>query len=156
MEAPTLWLLAGAALVVLEAVTAPGVGIFLAGFGAVSTGIVTQIGLVAMENTGGQFAWFFGLTTLWAVLLWKPLQKFRLSQGSKGRHTGVGVQDIVGGVAIVGKGGLRRGEAGQAKWSGTLMNAVIDDKCHEVFIAEGTRVIIHSVSGTTISVSPAP
>lgn len=151
MSPAILWLLFGAALVLAEVFTAPGIGLFLGGFGAMSTGIVVQMGLVGIESFPAQIAWFFGLSSLWAVLLWRPLQKYRVKQTLK-THAGAERSDIVGSTGTVGKNGIKRHETGQVKWSGTIMNAVLSPHSDEDFLAEGTQVKITAVTGNTLSV----
>jgi len=148
-----VWLAVGAALVVFEAMTAPGLGLFLAGLGALCTALTIKAGVIGEEATAAQFAWFFGFTTLWAGGLWKPLQKFRAARtprkGPVENHS-----DIVGQTAVVAKGGLTRGKTGQVAWSGTLMSAAVDDASPQDVLPEGTTVHIRSVTGNTLSVSP--
>lgn len=151
MSPAILWLLFGAALVFAEVFTAPGIGLFLGGFGAMSTGIIVQSGLVGEESIAAQFAWFFGLSSLWAMVLWKPLQKFRVHQKLTTR-AGAERSDLVGGTGTVGHNGLKRHETGQVKWSGTIMNAVLAPDSIDDFLPEGSTVKITSVSGNTLSV----
>ncbi len=145
-----LWLTFGALLVLFEAVTAPGLGIFLGGLGAICTGIIIESGLVPADATPLQFACFFGFTTIWAIALWRPLLKFRAGKG-KGS---AGFNIMVGETATVGERGLRRGEMGQVLWSGTVMNAEIDDAAKADFLPAGSHVIIKSVSGNILRVEP--
>lgn len=144
-----IWLAAGALLIAFEALTAPGLGIFLGGLGAITTGIFIEAGYIAPDEATMQFASFFGFTTLWAIILWRPLIKFRSSKGSASSYS-----DTVGGIAIVGGEGLKRGETGQVIWSGTHMNAVLEDSAPVDSLPAGTSVIIKSVSGNTFTVTP--
>jgi membrane protein implicated in regulation of membrane protease activity len=146
-----LWLALGAALIAVEAATVPGLGLFLGGLGALCTGIMVESGGVTDENAALQFACFFGFTTLWTALLWKPLMKFR--QGSaqeKDREIG----NVVGENAIVGEAGLKRGDTGQVRWSGTLVSAELDASADVEFLPAGSHVTITSGSGTTFTVKP--
>lgn len=155
MSIAATWLLVGASLIILEVLTAPGLGIFLAGLGAMCTALVIELGIVAEESLTAQFAWAFALTVIWGVVLWKPLKNFRsagknkLSPDDRKEHS-----DIVGKMAIVGKDGLKKGMMGQATWSGTAMTAILDEHSHEDFLPEGAQVKIHSVDGTTLIVQP--
>lgn len=154
MDIVIIWLMVGAGLIALEAVTSPGIGLFLAGLGAMTAALMIQSGIVDITNYAGQFAWFCAFTTLWAALLWKPLQKFRTSHHTRGPHGQEHIQNIAGSRGVVGKHGLMRGKTGQVAWSGTLMNAVLDEHAPAEFLPEGTTVLIRSVSGTTLSVTP--
>jgi len=147
-----VWLAVGAFLIAFEALTAPGLGLFLAGLGAVCTGLLVESGLVGETANAVQCAFFFGLTTLWAAILWKPLQQFRAH-----RRTGGGVvSNVIGESGTVGKGGLKRGVVGQVVWSGTVMNALLDLSSPLAGLEEGAVVEILSVSGTTLNVIPKP
>ena len=149
MSLPLIWLAAGAGLIAFEALTAPGLGIFLAGLGAFVTAFFLEAGWIDAAQIGTQFICFFASTTLFAILLWKPLQRFRTSKPSSHK-----VMDMVGGHAVVAKGGLKKGEIGQVSWSGTLLNAQLDSHSAESSLPEGVQVVIRSVSGNTVTVFP--
>ncbi len=144
-----LWLIAGVILIVTEAVTVPGIGLFLAGLGALCTGLLVKAGMVEESAIFAQFSWCFGLTTVWAIVLWRPLQKMRSGKQKKGSAA---LPNPVGETAIAGKGGLKRGGTGQAMWSGTWMNASLDTSSQQESVPEGARVKIMSVVGTTLYV----
>ena len=146
-----LWLAAGAALIAFEAFTAPGLGLFLAGFGAFCAALLTKAGVVDPANIPAQFAWFFGTTALWTVVLWKPLRKFRTGR----RHGGDAIQNnnLVGNTAVVARGGITPGGTGQVHWSGTLMQAELDASAPRA-LSEGEKVHIHAVTGNTLKVTP--
>ncbi len=155
MHIVTIWLLIGASLIVLEVITAPGLGIFLAGLGAMSTALVIEVGIVAEESIVAQCAWAFAFTVLWIAVLWKPLKNFRAAGRNKiSPEDNKEHSDMVGSVAVVSKSGLARGRLGQVVWSGTLMTAVLDELHGVESIPEGALVKIVSVSGTTLTVQP--
>ncbi|HEU5047141.1 MAG TPA: NfeD family protein [Rickettsiales bacterium] len=147
-----IWLTFGALLIVLEALTAPGLGLFLGGLGALCTGIIVQAGWIETASTALQFTSFFAFTILWTIALWKPLMKFRASgKGSSGSK----YHNMVGDTAIVhGERGLKRGETGQVTWSGAVMNAELDASSAVDSVPAGAQVEIRSVSGNTLKVKP--
>ena len=145
------WLTAGALIVAFEAFTAPGLGLFLGGLGAICTALLIKGGIVGAASTGAQFAWCFGVTVAWTLILWKPLRKFRLHR-KRGGST-IENNNMIGETAIVGKGGLKSGSAGQVLWSGTVMNAELES-AHGLELAEGAQVSIRSISGNTLKVAP--
>lgn len=146
-----VWLVFGAALILFEAFTAPGLGLFLVGLGALCTGIVIESGLLADSATALQFVSFFSFTIAWAVLLWKPLVKFRAKGKGKNARE---FNNMVGDSAVVAGNGLKRGETGQVLWSGTVMNAEIDDSVQVDALLAGAQVEIKSVSGNKLKVIP--
>ncbi|MGH6823725.1 MAG: NfeD family protein [Methylocella sp.] len=145
------WLGIGAFLIVFEAVTMPGLGLFLGGIGALCTGLLVKAGIANEGALGAQVAWFLGLTTFWAAVLWKPLLKFRMRSSHKG---GIELNNMVGGTATVGKDGLERGKIGQVTWSGTVMNAELEALAPVDSLPAGALAVITSVSGTTLTVIP--
>ncbi len=146
-----IWLIAGAILIIFEAATVPGLGIFLGGLGAICTGILIEAGYIDASSSGAQFACFLALTAFWALVLWKPMLKFR--GGIKGKHHAE-LDNVVGGSAIVDERGLKRGETGQVLWSGTVMKAELDDSTNIDSLSAGSHVTIKSISGTTFKVIP--
>jgi len=143
------WLFAGALIIALEAFTAPGLGFFLGGLGAICTSIAIKAGWVGEANIAGQFAWCFGINIVWTGVLWKPMRKFRMKHK---RTADMKPNNLIGETAIVAKGGLKRGEVGQVLWSGTLMNAELE-RSSDADLPEGAKVSVHAVSGNTLKVT---
>ena len=54
------WLGLGAFLFVFEELTMPGLGLFLAGIGALCTSLLVKAGTIDEGALGAQVAWFFG------------------------------------------------------------------------------------------------
>ena len=140
----TAWLVAAVALMLLEALGIPGVGLLFAGLGALVTGAAVYTEMVGAEAYVIQFAIFFLASALWAVLLWKPMQHFR-TQRSRGSYS-----NIVGDVAIVAAGGLSRELGGNVTWSGTIMKAELASGPEA--LPEGAQVVITDVKGATLLV----
>jgi membrane protein implicated in regulation of membrane protease activity len=143
------WLTAGALIIAFEAFTAPGLGLFLGGLGALCTALLIRGGVVDQTAIPAQFAWCFGLTVGWAALLWKPLRKFRMHR--KSRSGEMKNNNLIGETALVAKGGLKPGRLGQVTWSGTVWNAELESS-HARELAEGEKVRIQAVSGNTLKV----
>ncbi len=148
---PYLWLIAGMALVALEVMTAPGIGLIFGGFAAILTGILIEAGLVAVADHVSQFALWFALTAVMAILLWKPLKRWRSSAGKQSEFN-----NMVGDIAVVCQGDLVRGKPGKAKWSGTVMNAELDPSSGVESIQDGTPAVIAAVEGITLKLKPKP
>jgi membrane protein implicated in regulation of membrane protease activity len=144
--APAAWMIAGALCMLAEALLIPGVGFLFAGLGAITTGIALMAGLPGMSEPVLQFAWFFAFTTIWAILLWKPLKKLRLGKTPPYRN-------IIGDTAIVIGKPLTYGQTGEVRWSGTVMNARIADDAPETLdIQVGSEVKIIDVTGNMLLV----
>jgi membrane protein implicated in regulation of membrane protease activity len=139
-----LWLIAGVACLGAEAAGVTGVGLLFAGLGALTAGsIVTAQPELSLLH---QWLCFLAATALWALFLWKPLQKWR-SEGSKN-----GYKNIVGDVVYIGSNGLKKGETGEATWSGTIMRAELAEGID--MLPGGSQAIVTSVSGNTLIVKP--
>jgi membrane protein implicated in regulation of membrane protease activity len=149
---PLLWLAGGALLIIAEALTAPGIGIFLAGLGGMMTALLIEAGWIGEKAFLAQCTSFFAFTCLWTLLLWRPLKRLR---HGKIQAPGRTYHNMIGTQAVVASGGLTRGQAGYVAWSGTLMNAVIDSGSKLDSLPEGAQVTIVSILGNTLSVIPA-
>lgn len=148
MSVTYIWLISGVALMVIDAVGIPGVGVMFAGLGAVTAGIAVNLALVGDTSYVSQFIIFFASTAVWAVALWKPIQKFRL------KHPHPGYNNIVGETGYVGSSGLSKTGGGEVTWSGTIMKAQLIHHASVDTLEAGTPVTIVEVSGTTLMVKP--
>ncbi len=138
------WYIASMALLLSEALLVPGVGFLFAAVAALCMGALVQLGMIASGDMVAQGTAFFFLTAIWAVVLWKPLKKFRM-QGSNSKH-----HDMVGRMAIVDVGGVEKGRNGRARWSGTIMSARLAADSKLGVVAEGTELKIVDVRGSTL------
>ena len=78
---PHLWLIAGVLLILFEFVLMPGIGFLFAGLGALLVGALVELGLIHSET----IVWivFFAAAIVFAIVLWKPLSKFKLLKSDK-------------------------------------------------------------------------
>ncbi len=144
-----MWLAFGAALILIEVFTVPGLGLFLGGIGAITTGILITVKLIDANNIIEQISCFFGVTTITTIILWRTIKKFRIRQAHKNP---IQLNNMVGATAIIGKDGLKKDQLGQAHWSGTIMNAILDAQSKVDFLPADSQVTIKSVTGTTLIV----
>ncbi len=142
-----IWLIAGVLFFALEAIGISGIGFLFAGFGATTVGTLVYYGILDAGNTITQFIVFFVSTAIWAMLLWKPLQKFRLRNGSQG------YSNMVGETAYVGSNGIDA-KGGEVTWSGTIMKAQIASGVSQSRLEAGSQVTIVDIVGTTLMVKP--
>jgi membrane protein implicated in regulation of membrane protease activity len=145
-----LWLIAGALLMALEAFGAPGIGLLFGGIAGVLVGILLQADVLALTDYTLQFGLWFAFTAVTALLLWKPMQRWR----SKPTEVHPEFRNMIGDHATIVEGELVRGSTGQARWSGTIMLAEIDPVADATRIAEGELVEITNVRGNTLYVRP--
>ncbi|MFO0388095.1 MAG: NfeD family protein [Alphaproteobacteria bacterium] len=147
MDAMYIWLIAGVLFFALEAIGISGVGLLFAGFGATTVGSLVYYGVLSQGHLINQFVIFFIATALWAVLLWKPLQKFRL------RSPAQGYNNMIGETAYVGASGIDE-KGGEVTWSGTIMKAQIANGSSAKRLEAGSQVTIVDIVGTTLMVKP--
>lgn len=147
MTPTTLWLIAAVVFIALEAFGLPGVGFVFVGIGALMTGGALELGWLANEAVVNQFILCFAGAFLSALLLWKPLQKMRMGNGSQG------YSNMVGEVAQAGANGISK-TTGEAIWSGTIMKARLADNAAIEQVAAGSQVVITDVVGATLIVKP--
>jgi len=148
MNITYLWLLAGVAFVAAEALGLPGVGMLFAGLGAITVGGALFLGMLGTDAQTTQFSLFFITTAIYALLLWKPLQKMRIGKpGSEYRN-------IVGETAYVGASGLDKHSGGEVTWSGTIMKAQLAKGTHTQSLEAGSQVVVVELSGATLIVKP--
>lgn len=142
-----LWLIAGVLFMAAEAFGTPGIGMLFAGLGAITTGAAVYFGWLAEDATTAQFIVFFAAAAVFAVLLWKPLQRFRLGKNG-------GYNNIVGETAYVGSSGISRDNGGEVTWSGTIMRAEMAPDAPPGRLEAGAAVVITAVHGNKLVVKP--
>lgn len=141
-----LWLAFGVASFMVEALIVSGVGFLFVGLAALTAGsMLTALPELTLLQ---QWVVFFVSGAIWAMLLWKPLQKFR-GKGAKNTY-----HNMIGDTAYIGAGGLKKGDIGEATWSGTIMKARLADDAKTDNLDGGSQAVIASVTGNTLVVKP--
>lgn len=141
------WILLGAALLILEVTIVPGIGLFFAALGALTLGGLMTFDVIIEDSFYLQLAYFFGFTTAWTIVLWKPLKK---------RRAGSGYSNIIGSSATTTGNGLIKDKTGSVKWSGTTMKARIRSESEVSEIAAGEEVWIHEIKQSVLIVDVVP
>jgi membrane protein implicated in regulation of membrane protease activity len=144
MSAYTLWLIFGVACFLIETLVVSGLGFLFAGLGALTIASILVLYPELTELQQGVV--FFAATGLWAVFLWKPIQRFMR------KPTGEGFRNMVGDTAYIGAGGLQKGAVGEATWSGTIMRAQLAEGTDSML--PGASAVIVDVEGNTLIVKP--
>jgi membrane protein implicated in regulation of membrane protease activity len=138
------WIIFGLFLIVAETFIIPGIGLLFAGLSAIATASLIYYNIISQTSYIIQFAAFFAITGIWAILLWKPIKRFH----SKSKEDNY--NNIIGTTAIIYHNDLLKGSLGQVKWSGTIMNArIADDETAQV-IVKNTEVTIVATSGNNL------
>lgn len=144
MEYSYYWFIASLLFFLLEALGASGIGLLFAAIAAFCLGILLQLGYIAEDAYLAQGAAFFVLTALWALVLWKPLNRMRLQKPAQDHH------DMIGRIATVDVEGLSKGKIGHARWSGTTMRARLAEDAALDVAAGGSELKIVAVDGSTL------
>lgn len=141
------WLVAGIVFFIAE-MAIPGIGLLFAGFGALTVGMLLNFSFIEQSNTLLQALVFVVSTALWALVLWKPLQKLRMGKNK------VPYNNIVGETAVVSEKGISKAHGGEVVWSGAIMRAKFDDRTLVEQLEPGKQVIIKEITGNTLIVTP--
>ena len=145
-----LWLVLGTFCIILEACILPGIGFFFAGLGAFTLGGLMVFGIIHTPSFFVQCGYFFLLTFIWGICLWKFFQQY-LKRAHKPSY-----RNMIGERVIVVSPTLGKNEKGQISWSGTVMSALLDEAAPVSTVTKDTTLYIVSLSGTTVIVSPLP
>ena len=138
-----LWLIAGAVLVIFEFMLFSGVGFLFAGLAALTVGALGEANI--LNDLIWQWVVFFIATLAWTLILWKPLKYYKLN------HQHSTFSDVVGKKAVL-ITPLAPGQIGQARWSGTIMNAKLDASVKDIITQADTEVLITAVEGNVLIV----
>jgi membrane protein implicated in regulation of membrane protease activity len=142
-----IWLLAGIIFILIEFSTIPGIGFLFVGFGSISTALLIYNYPLFVDY---QIAAVGILSMLWFLVLWWPLKAY--VYGKKGKNKDY--FDIVGSEVKVFDDTIKPGGMGQVEWSGTIMNARLED--HEEQEANvGQKLYITKVHGNVLICSMA-
>lgn len=117
-----LWLAVGIIFILVEFTSLPGIGFLFLGLGAVSTSILIYY---VPEIQNYQVASVGLLSLAWFLVLWWPLKVFVYGKKS---NAGSDYFDMVGMQVEVAFKDMEPSGLGQVYWSGTLMNARLEDK----------------------------
>jgi len=135
-----IWLAVGIIFILAEFTTIPGIGLLFIGLGSLSTSILIYY---VPEFATYQIA-SVGLTSLaWFLVLWWPLKIFVYGRGG---NKEADYFDMVGMQVKVVEKNLEPDNIGLVSWSGTIMNARLDDKENSV-AKIGAHLYIVEVKG---------
>ena len=139
-----IWLAVGVALILVE-FTVPGIGFLFLGFGCISNAILIYY---VPEIIHYQFASAGIISLIWFLVLWWPLKTF--VYGIKNQNKGKAQYfDVVGSEVKVVKATIAPGARGHVLWSGTEMNAQLDES--EASPADvGTRLKVSAIKGNIL------
>jgi membrane protein implicated in regulation of membrane protease activity len=137
-----IWLLVGVIFILIEFSTIPGIGFLFVGFGSLSNAILIynypQLAEYHIAAVGI-------LSMLWFLILWWPLKVY--AYGKKGKKKDY--FDIAGSEVKVFDDVIKPGDMGQVEWSGTIMNARLQE--HEEQAAQvGQTLYIIKVQGNIL------
>ncbi len=131
-----LWVFIGIILIIIEVSVIPGIGFLFAGLGALTLAGLLLVDMANIEGALEHIAYFFFFTTVWAVILWRPLKNaIKNKNGEK-------YENFAGTTAVTVKP-FTVGSISEVKWNGTTMKARIDSSSETSEIDAGVKVWVH-------------
>lgn len=142
INAATFWFICAGLLLAMEAGAGFTIVLLFASMAAFSLGILIEIDLVQQSNLTAHFIYFFGFTLFWTGLLYKPLRELIKKKQSENNYS-----NILGGVAVVGGEGLKKGQVGQVNWSGSVFKAQLKENSEVEEVVANQQVTIVDIKG---------
>jgi membrane protein implicated in regulation of membrane protease activity len=136
-----LWLIIGVMFLVIEFIAAPNIGFLFFGFGALSNAILIYNYPILLK---GQITIFGLLSLIWFVVLWWPLKKYIYNKATRQSN----YSDMINKEVEVYSPTISSDKMGQIKWSGVIMNALLEQNQKEV--KAGDKVLITEVRGNVL------
>lgn len=127
------WYVLSIILLVFE-IGLSGIGLFFAAVGAALTGICVSYDVVPQGVS--EWTYFFTLTFISVSVLWGPFRKI----SNRGKE----YNNITKGRGIVESEKLNKHSLGTIKWSGTVVNAMLDNSSSDEELIQGDEVEIVS------------
>ncbi len=138
------WAGLGLVLILMDIKLAQTVVLFLVGLAALSVGMtVSWMPAMALAE---QFKWFMGATLLWTLLLWRPLQRYK-------HHNSETFHNLKGRTIELVSPHLSPGQKGQGRWSGTLVDVMLDADL-DLTVTPSDDLVIVRVEGTLFVIGP--
>lgn len=142
-----VWLVVGVVLFVAEMLV-PGIGFLFAGCAALTVGMLLNFAIISADDTLLQILVFVVSTAIWTLVLWKPIQKFRLGKNKTPYN------NIIGETAVVGSKGINKADGGEVFWSGANMRAKLHEHSTVEQLEAGSQVVIKEINGNILTVIP--
>lgn len=145
-----IWLIIGVIFIIIEFSTIPGIGFLFLGFGALTTSALISS---YSKTVDYQIATFGLLSFAWFLALWWPLKKFIYGK-KKENNSDKDYFTLIGNQVIVFDKHIEPGKMGHVSWSGTTMNAKLEDSEKEQ-VKAGDTLYISEVKGNVLIWAPA-
>lgn len=116
------WIVVGLFCLLIEFTKLPGIGFLFLGLGGLTNAILVYNFEYFVQY---QYASFGILSLMWLVILWFPLKKYVYKTNKNQQDYS---SDIIGAQVEVLSSELNTLNIGQVKWSGTIMNAKLDEE----------------------------
>lgn len=143
-----LWLILGVILFIIDLISLTIVLLF-ASLASLSVGLAIYLDFISQIDLQPQLITFFASYAFWGVVLYQPLRNLK----TKLKHTG-GYHDMIGAEALIEKDVDSDIKDFQVKWSGTVMQARLDERYKNTPLKKGDLVEIVSITGAKLKVKP--
>ena len=137
-----IWLAIGIVFILIEFTKLPGIGFLFLGLGAISTSILIYY---MPEMVSYQIVAVGIISLMWFCILWWPLKIFVYGRKNDKKS----YFDMIGMEVEVAVEDFESGGLGQVYWSGTIMNARLEDK-DKRGAKVGDKLYILDVKGNTL------
>ncbi|MCC8369283.1 MAG: NfeD family protein [Rickettsia endosymbiont of Oxypoda opaca] len=138
-----LWLIIGVICFIIEFGAAPNIGFLFFGFGALSNAIITYNYPILLKE---QLTIFGLLSLLWFIMLWRPIKKYIYKNSNLKQSN---YSDMINKEVEVYSPTISSSKIGQVKWSGVIMNALLEQNEPEE-VKAGNRIFIVGVQGNIL------
>lgn len=137
MIASEFWFLLSFGLIAAELFLGGTIVLLFASLSALTIGFLVSFAVIDVVDQLHQALYFFLLTSIYSLVLWKPVKKVMRSEKLPQ------YSNIVGRDCKVTSHELVKGEIGKVEWSGTIFNArIVGDSKHEKFLVGDILKII--------------
>ena len=147
MTAPTLsyiWALLGLVVILADIKLTQTIVLFLVGLAALTVGVT--LSWMPHLIVPDQFKLFLFGIVFWALLLWRPLQRYKY-------HNSETFHNLKGRPVVLIGATLAPGTKGQGKWSGTCVDIMLAEDV-QATVHQDQSLIIDHVEGTVFIVRP--
>lgn len=146
ISAAEIWMFIGFVFILLEISQLPGFGFLFVGLGSLCTSIFLDYYDSPIE-TYQQVVIFLIFTIVNFAILWKPLKNFLYNKNPASKD----YNDMIGSDVEIWSSEARPNALFQVKWSGTYMNARLEDEEKNHF-KKGDHLKVKKVDGNVVVV----
>lgn len=147
MTASEFWFVLSFALIFAELFLGGTIVLLFSSLSALTIGFLITFALIDSVHQIHQILYFFLLTCIYSLLLWKPVKKIMKPKNLPEYSNIVGRECKIYGEDLI------KGKSGKVEWSGSVFNAQIDENSMQEKFIKGDVVKIVSIKENIFYVS---